>query len=134
MHTLSKIVKDKLDHDTISIREAGRQIGVSATTISRILSGESIDVDTLISVCGWAGVSPSDVLDAELKDDRALGSKIASVLGTVPEVWEVFEKIINELDEGNIDLDTTRDLISYTTWRLDKVHAKRNSKDNGEEY
>jgi transcriptional regulator with XRE-family HTH domain len=119
MQMLSKLIEDKLKGDGISIREAGRQVGVSATTISRILNDESIDVHTLVSVCRWMNVSPSDVIDSELHDERAMGSRIAAILQTNPELSEVFIEALNRLEDSKLDMNTMRDLISYTTWKLD---------------
>jgi transcriptional regulator with XRE-family HTH domain len=119
MQMLSKLIEDKLKSDGISIREAGRQVGVSATTISRILNDESIDVHTLVSVCRWMNVSPSDVIDSELHDERAMGSRIAAILQTNPELSEVFIEALNRLEDSKLDMNTMRDLISYTTWKLD---------------
>jgi len=118
MQMLSRLVRDKLEKDAISIRESGRQIGVSATTISRILNDESIDVDTLIAVCAWLEVSPSNVLDAELNDDRALGSRLATVIQSAPELTSIFVEMLNRLEDNTIDMNVARDLVAYATWRL----------------
>ena len=68
-NVLSTLVNEKIRKDWISVREASRQVGVSATTMSRVLEGESVDVDTLIMICSWLGVSPSHVLDAFMPDE-----------------------------------------------------------------
>ena len=130
MNTLAITLQDKLNRLSVSIREAGRQIGVSATTVSRVLNGESVDMETLILICRWLKVSPSDILDAELDDDRGLGSKIASVLSTNPEIYEVFEGIINKLGDNVIDMDIARDLVAYATWRLNTISGKVNNAQN----
>jgi len=118
MQTLSEIIEDKLKKDGISIREASRQVGVSATTISRIMNKESIDVETLVRVCEWLNVSPSDIIDSELNDERAMGSRIAAILQTNPEISEVFVEALNRLEQGRLDLDTMRDIVSYATWKI----------------
>jgi len=37
----------------IGLREIGKDIGISASTVSRIINGKMIDIDSLILVCAW---------------------------------------------------------------------------------
>ena len=59
MNTLSTLLREKIIQENISEREASRQIGVSPTTIARVLSGDLPDLTTMIAMCDWLGVSVS---------------------------------------------------------------------------
>jgi len=39
----------------MSLREAAKQVGVSAASLSRIERGEKPDIDTFVKICQWAG-------------------------------------------------------------------------------
>ena len=39
----------------LGVRELGKEIGISSSTVSRLISGREIDIDTLIRVCDWLG-------------------------------------------------------------------------------
>lgn len=41
----------------IGLREAARQIGMSATTLSRFENGKPIDLETMKGICRWLGVT-----------------------------------------------------------------------------
>lgn len=41
---------------TIGLRELSREIGVSLATISRVLRGRKIELETVLTLCIWLGV------------------------------------------------------------------------------
>ena len=57
----------RADQD-LSLREAARQIGVSASTLSRIEreAGAKIDLDSFLKVCDWLGHSSCDFIETDL--------------------------------------------------------------------
>jgi transcriptional regulator with XRE-family HTH domain len=115
---LVKMLDDKMRQRNLSLRQAGKEIGVSHTTISRILQGQTADIDTLIAMCKWLGISPSDVLDSNVEGPSGLGARIATVLETNPKLAVVFEEAIGRLEEGEITPQTIEDLIAYMSYRL----------------
>lgn len=48
-------------HKKESLRFAAKQIGVSASTLSRIECGEKPDIDTFFRICKWGGLEIIDV-------------------------------------------------------------------------
>lgn len=42
----------------IGVREFAKDIGVSASTVSRLENGKMPDVDTFFRVCKWMGIDP----------------------------------------------------------------------------
>lgn len=118
MNVLSTLLKEKVQRENISIREAARRVGVSATTISRSMEGESVDVDTLIKLCEWLDVSPSGVIDSYLPGPDGLGKSIAVILETNPALAEVFGEAVERVTRGDVSPDTLRDIAAYARYRL----------------
>jgi transcriptional regulator with XRE-family HTH domain len=48
----------------LGVRNAAKEIGVSAATLSRIENGKQPDLSTFEKLCRWLEVSPSEFLDA----------------------------------------------------------------------
>ena len=118
MDTL-KVVLDKAIKDRgVSQREAARQIGVSPMTIARALEGMSVDVDTLIAICKWLGVTPSSVLDAEVGGQDGLAATMAAVLEANPELAAVFGEAIQRVESGKLDAAILEDVLHYAAFRL----------------
>jgi DNA-binding Xre family transcriptional regulator len=117
-NVLSTLVNEKIRKDRISVREASRQVGVSATTMSRVLEGESVDVDTLIMICSWLGVSPSHVLDAFMPDEGGLGAAFAAIIEANPRLAKAFGEAIERVISGEIPPDALRDVVAYANYRL----------------
>jgi transcriptional regulator with XRE-family HTH domain len=115
---LQVLLKDKIASLGISEREAARRIGKSATTVSRILAGDPADIETLIAVCDWLGVSPSHILDAYLPGTGQLGAEIAAIVEQNPELERVFKEALALLKEGRIEQGTVDDLLAYAAYRL----------------
>ena len=44
------------------VRQAAREIGISAATLSRIENGRQPDLDTFSKLCRWLDMSPSEFL------------------------------------------------------------------------
>ena len=116
--TLIQLIEDRMQKNRYSIREVSRQVGVAHTTIIRVLGKETVDVDTLIKLCKWLGVSPAIALDGMIKTDRTLADQIATVLEAYPGLKEVFTEAMERLNRGEISPDTMADLIAYANYRL----------------
>ena len=116
--TLIQLIEDRMQKNRYSIREVSRQVGVAHTTIIRVLGKETVDVDTLIKLCKWLGVSPAIALDGMIETDRTLADQIATVLEAYPGLKEVFTEAMERLNRGEISPDTMADLIAYANYRL----------------
>ena len=115
---LVQLIQDRMQKNRYSIREVSRQVGVAHTTIIRVLGKETVDVDTLIKLCDWLGVSPAIALDGMIETDRTLADQIATVLEAYPGLKEVFTEAMERLNRGEISPDTMADLIAYANYRL----------------
>jgi transcriptional regulator with XRE-family HTH domain len=118
MNTLSVLLKEARKERGLSYRQAAEQVGTSRTTIQRIEEGEPVDVETLIKICNWIGVSPSTVLDAEGLGKDALAAQIAAVMQAEPGLAEVFSQAMARVINGDMDPHTFRDLAAYAAYRL----------------
>jgi transcriptional regulator with XRE-family HTH domain len=121
---LRTLLDDRIKQDGISIREAARQIGIGHSTVIRILGGEAADIDTLVAICKWLGISLSEVLNSELSGDTQLASEIATVIRANPQLEPVFREAMDRLKDGSIDPATIADLVAYTNYRLQIAQGK----------
>lgn len=44
------------------LRKAAAEVGTSASTLSRIIRGNTPDLDTFVLICNWLGCSPLEFL------------------------------------------------------------------------
>lgn len=87
----SEMIKSK--RGTVGLRALASEIGISASTLSRIEQGNLPDIDTYLILCNWLKVSPefftnsnSETTDvksgviAHLRADKSLPTKTAEAL------------------------------------------------------
>jgi DNA-binding Xre family transcriptional regulator len=60
LSALGKLVRDR--RGALRLRDAAKQIGISAATLMRIESGRVPDVETFGKVCRWLNIDPGDFL------------------------------------------------------------------------
>lgn len=118
MELLQIILNDRIKELGISIREAGRQIGIAHTTLNRILYGDEYDLATLKAMANWLQVKPSSFLDAETSSPDQLTSQIAILLETYPRLAEVFSEVIARVLKEEISPDTFTDIAAYAAYRM----------------
>ena len=118
--TLARLIAERLAADGMSLRQAGREIGIAHTTLKRILDGEPYDVATAQKIAGWLGVPLSTLLDAggPTEDKDALAAQIAAVLETEPRLAEVFGKAMQRVLNGEMSNEAFRDLAAYAAFKL----------------
>ena len=114
-----KILLDKkIKNEGMSVRSAAREIGVSHTTITRLLDGYEIDLPTLKAVCTWLGVSPASALNSLADTSDEFAAKLALAIEAKPQLQSVFEEAIDKVIEGKIPVEVLNDLIAYASFRL----------------
>lgn len=60
LESLGRMVADK--RGDLGIRAAARQIGVSASTLSRVERGHLPDLENYQKICNWLGIDTEDVV------------------------------------------------------------------------
>ena len=91
----------KLTRNKLSLREAAKQCGVSASTLSRLLRGESPDIEIFGTLCEWMGESPGAFFSASGSRPQAQG---ATSLGLAMSALRSDEHLPVEVREALVDL------------------------------
>lgn len=65
---LGRLVRQKRSAEGLSLRDAERLTGVSASTLSRLENGKTVEVDKVFSLTHWLNVSVEDVFGAAPQD------------------------------------------------------------------
>jgi transcriptional regulator with XRE-family HTH domain len=115
---LKSLLAERMKKEKLSLREAARESNVSHTTIARILEGHSVDIDTFLVICEWLGVSPSEVLDAQVPGELELSAKLASVIRTYPELAPVLQEAVEKVERQEASPELIKDLFAYITYRI----------------
>jgi DNA-binding Xre family transcriptional regulator len=113
---LAKLVNEKLRLRGISVRSAAEELGVSHTTIHRILKNENVDLDTVIKMCDWLGVRPSTLLDASSRDN--ISDKVAAIIQVSPGLSKLFTEMVRDFEDGKMSERDIMDVLSYASYKL----------------
>ena len=113
---LQKVLSQVIRDQGLSSRKAAGQIGVSHSTILRVLRGDPFDVATLVSIANWLHVRPATLLDT-LGDDP-LEAQIATLLERLPELANVLEKAATMVENGEASPAIMEDIVSYANYKL----------------
>ncbi len=68
VYTLADALRAGIYKRRVSMRSAGRDMGISAPTMSRILRGRGFELKWAIPIAKWLGLTPQqlwDLLDAQ---------------------------------------------------------------------
>jgi transcriptional regulator with XRE-family HTH domain len=101
----------------LSMREAAEEIGVTHTTISRILRGRPVSVTTLTNVARFLKIDPGNLLETENVDEQ-LTKDIMTIIGHEPALAGVMHEVAEKAKSGEIPPETFREIIRYAMWRL----------------
>lgn len=117
---LNKVMKER----GLSSHQAAKLIGVSHTTILRILREEVVDLKTVINIAGWLELKPSELLNSLGSTKKSLGDQISSVLALYPETREMFRRTIDAIKDGDADPSVLAEIVNYANYRISNT-AKR---------
>lgn len=119
---LAKLLEDEIKKQGISKRSAAKKIGIAHTTISRILDGKQVDLDTVQLICRWININVSDVLNTtDVNAD--LTSLLSSILQRNPRLQKEFTEAAAKLNNGEIEIKDLEDILAYITFRI-KISQK----------
>ncbi|MFH2040299.1 MAG: helix-turn-helix transcriptional regulator [Chloroflexota bacterium] len=116
---LRELLKQEVEKQGLSSREASKVIGVSHTTIIRALRGDVIDLDTIVKIADWMNVRPAHLLDVYGSNDKSLADRIAIVLERNSRLLEIFTEAIGKIQSGEASPDIIEDIAAYAGYVLD---------------
>ena len=120
---LQTLIKDRLHSRDISIREAAREIGISHTTLNRILTeGSNVDLPTIQTLATWLGVSLTTAIGIE--DDKSdVASAVTALIETEPQLANTFVRAAKEVMDGTLTGDDFRDILEYAMYKINSRRA-----------
>jgi len=127
---MQSLIRDKMQRNDLSMRSAAAQIGVSHTTLIRIINGEPYDVQTAEKIANWLNVPVSTLLDLHEPGEDGLAKQISLVLRQEPALAKVFGEAMTRLAAGRISMETVRALAAYAAFQLG-TSTKEELTDNG---
>ena len=113
---LESLIREKMKAEGLSVRAFSREVGVSHSTIVRVLKGETIDVPTLVKISDYLGISPSSLLDSMGAD--GLAAKVAALLEAEPRLRSLFIQLVQDFENGDVSQADVTDIINYASFKL----------------
>ncbi len=124
MKELRTLIIEKAKNERLSNRQIGTEVGVAHSTISRIMKGKQVSIDTLVKVAEWLEVDASDLLPKDSNSDD-LARSIAAIVNDVPELQEILQEAVDSMNRGEVHPETVREIVRYAAWRLSSGSSKR---------
>ena len=119
---LKELLDQKIRERGLSLRTAATEIGVSHTTVVRVLKGEPADVPTLTKICTWLNVSPAMVLEGEAYDATSVFTAISE---TIPGLLDILKEATEDFKAGELTAADLEEITSFIAFKL----RSRSSKD-----
>lgn len=125
MNRLSELLKKRMKTEGLSVRDAGKLIGVSHATVARAVNGETVEVDTLVKIAEFLGVPVEDILDVRERPSE-IAENVMMALNIEPELYKTLEEITQKINNGEIDTKILVEIASFAAYRL-QVHLSSES-------
>jgi len=120
---INTILKNKLIEKELSLRDAGRLIGVSHTTLARVINGENIDLGTLEKISEWLGIPLSTALNSR-SEASPTALRLSAILDANPRLADTFETVLQQVDVSQIPVEIMEEILSYLTFKISQ-YAER---------
>ena len=113
---LSEFLKKEMQARDLSVRQAAKEIGVSHSTIFRVLRGDPFDVQTLVQISNWLNVRPSTLLDNIGKSNTI--NQIALLVESNPGITGILDEALEAVSKQQADPAIVQDIIAYAMYKL----------------
>lgn len=122
MSKLSKLLRERLDSEKLSVRDAAKLIGVSHATVARAANGETVEVDTLVKIADFLRMPVESLLVEEDEHTDHL-EKLLVLMSIEPELIDVLSEITKRVKAGFIDEKILSEIAAFAAFRLEQ-HEK----------
>jgi len=121
---LQQFLQERMDAEKLSLRQAAKLIKISHSTVARALRGEKLDVDSMVEICKWLGVTLNEVV-YEGYEPNPIYMKIAQILSIEPEFESIFFRIEQEIRNERISQSLLKEIAGYANYRIDQETSKK---------
>jgi len=122
---LAALVNQKLREENLTLRDGAKAVGVSHTTLARIANGSPADIDTLISICNWLGISPASALNSQaLGGPDKLAASLAILLEKEPSLASILSEALADVEAGTLSPQDVQEVVQYAAYRLGQGKSK----------
>jgi len=99
-----------------SLRQGAKEIGISHTTLERVMAGDGFTIESLLALSRWLGISAADALEVADKDDSS--AKLQVLLQYYPKLTSVFTQAVDLIAQGKLDPGVLNELANYAEFRI----------------
>lgn len=117
---LRSLLAEKMRKEQISARDAARQIGVSHTTVNRVLDGDIPNVENLVSISNWLGVTVATALGVETGTKDDVAARVALLIEAEPRLKQLFGSLVKDYREGRLTSEDIEDIFAYAAYRIQR--------------
>lgn len=124
LELLADLVRKKMDEEKLSLRNAAKRIGVSHTTVSRLLEGVQPDLNTVTKFCDWCKVSPTQVLDvsynATISEEENILKQLSIIITSDPRLKRIFSTLLGLDGTTRIPDRTIIEILDFIAFKVSR--------------
>ena len=125
-----RLLQDRIDARRLSIRRAAQEIGISHTTLRRLIAGDPADLDTLDKVSTWLGVNLPDLLRDQENAERG-DTVFAFFAAAHPDLYDALLRMVNQVNVGLFSASEIAALTSFADFLLFRDEGERSGRNPG---
>jgi|GEM_PF-3227956 len=110
---LTGLLEAEMKRRNMSVRSAAKEIGVSHTTLNRVLHEETeVDLATVMMIAKWMNLRPAALLGSTADDE------IGTLVESIPGLREVLVEAAHLVETGEVSPAVLDDIVSFARYRL----------------
>jgi transcriptional regulator with XRE-family HTH domain len=117
---LRSLLAEKMRKEQFSARDAARQIGISHTTVNRVLDGDIPNVENLVAISNWLGVSVATALGVETGTKDDVAARVALLIEAEPRLKQLFGSLVKGYQDGRLTSEDIEDIFAYAAYRIQR--------------